>query len=169
MPMLASDGAEGVSRPAPPRTRTHPLATASVGLSALGFAPLVIVGGLLGAACGVAARLAIRREPQRWGGGSRADAGIGLGMVSGVLFLATFGLVRADDWGWAPFVAAVAYGAVVCGLAAYARRETGTGVKAAGAGVAGAAGVLVVLAIAVGTVVGVVALLKLMIQELAEG
>lgn len=167
--MLASDGAGAVPRPAPPRTRTHPLATASVALSALGFAPLVIAGGLLGAACGVAARLAIRREPQRWAGGGRADIGIGLGMVSGVLFLATFGLVRADDWGWAPFVAAVSYGAVVCALAVYARRDAGTGLRAAGAGVAGAAGVLVVLAIAVGTVVGLVALLKLMIQGLAEG
>lgn len=159
-------GSDALTQPVSTTAKVHPLATASLVLSALGFFPLVIIGGLVGSAAGAAAGIAIRRDPTRWRGASRADAAVAVGLVSGVLVLAVFGLVRADDWGWAPLVATVAYGAVVVGLAAAGRRGARSGVVAAGAG---AAGVLAALLLVVGLVLLLVALFRLMIQGVFEG
>lgn len=129
----------GPSAPPPSSNRrTHPLAVVSLVLSILGFFPLIIIGGLLGAPLGAIALGAIRRDPERLRGNGLAGAGIAIGMVSGVLVLATFGVVRADDWGWLPFAITVAYGGVVLGLAfgAHTRgARTGTAVALGTAGI----------------------------------
>lgn len=151
---------------APSRARTHPLAIASVVTSSMGFVPLIIVGGLVGSAMGAVAGILIRRRPDRWGGAALADAGLGIGLVTGVLMLAVFGLVRSDDWGWAPLAATVAYGAVVVALASYGRSGGRAGLVGAGAG---AAGVVAAVALVVGIVVLLVSVFRLMIQGLAEG
>jgi len=143
-------------------TRPHPLAVASLTLSVLGFVPLIIVGGLLGSLLGALALGAVRRSPDRYGGEGLAMAGLGVGMVSGVLVLGTFSIVRSDDWGWSPLLATVAYAGLVLGLAARARTTAG---RATGAAAAGVVGILAAGAM----IIGLVLLITLAFTTIFEG
>ncbi len=142
--------------------RRHPLATASVVLSASGLAPLPVLGGFVGSGLGAAAGILIRREPSRWTGAERADAAVVVGIVTGPLLLATFGVLVREGWGWALFGAAVAYAAIVAGAAAAGRSGGRGAVGAAALGVLAVVGLL-------GMTIGVVLLVDLMIRTAAEG
>lgn len=145
----------------PGQQRVHPLAVVSLVLSVLGFFPLLIIGGLIGAPLGAVAVRSIRRQPERYRGAGLAVGGLVVGMVSGVLVLATFGVVRADDWGWIPFITTISYGALVVGLAAAA--HTGAG-RAGGVAAFGAAGTVV----AVLGIIGLVFLIALLFTVIGE-
>lgn len=151
---------------APAPLRTHPLATVSIITSAMGFVPLIIVGGLVGSAMGAIASVLIRRQPERWGGAAVADAGVAVGLLTGVVMLAIFGVVRADDWGWGPLVATIAYGTLIAGVAGYS--HGGRRGALVGAGI-GAGSVVAIVAAVVGTVVLILVALGAAVESLAEG
>lgn len=144
------------------QARLHPLAVASLVLSVLGFVPLVIVGGLLGSLLGAIALGSIRRDPARYRGEGLATGGLAVGLVSGVLVLTTFCIVRSDDWGWNPLIATAAYAGLVLGLAAVSRTAAGR------VGAVAAAGVTGILAAAL-MLIGLVLLITLAFTTIFEG
>lgn len=121
-----------------PPPRSHPLGTAGLVLSCCSLFPLPAIGGVLGSLLGALGGRAARRSAGRFRPGT-ADAAVGIGLTFGAVPLLVLTAVRADDWTWVPFGAAVAHVAVVTGVAASAR--TG-GPGAVGGAAAGTAGVL---------------------------
>lgn len=142
-------------------TRLHPLAVVAMVLSVLGFVPLVIVGGLIGSLLGAVALGRIHRQPERYRGTGLAGAAVAVGLVSGVLVLATFAVVRSDDWGWTPLIATAAYGGLVIGLAVVSRTTAG---RAGGAAALGLAGIVA----AVVGIIGLVLLVTLVFTVIGE-
>lgn len=114
-------------------------------LSACSLVPLTIVGGLLGSLVGAFGVRAARRDPQRWSP-STGIAAVVVGLVLGSLPALTFGIVKADDWGWVPFAVVLLHAAVVIGIAFGARSA-----------VPGSMGVLAGTGLVIAGVLGVVA------------
>lgn len=153
--------------PAPGAARTHPLATAGLVLSCAGFA-VPIVSGLAGALLATGALQAIAREPDRWGGTSRARTAVGIGLLTGAVPLAVLALVNRDDWGAGPLLVLLVYVGAVAALAASARPGgTSTG-RAIGGATLGAGGVLLAGLVLIGLVLAIVFLFRTMISEIAE-
>lgn len=143
----------------------HPLATVSLVLSVLGFFALPVVGGLLGSLLGAVALRATSRNPERWSGRNRATVGIVLGLVNGVLMFSIFALVRHDDWGDGPVLAAVIYAATIGALIGSTRSPHG----ALWGGALAAGGVAALAVVVIAGVLAVAFILRTIVREILCG
>ena len=110
------------------------MAVASLGFAIAGLVVVPILGGVVGAALGVAALAQIRNNPSFTGRGL-AVAGTVVGLVAGVLPLAVFSYLERSHWSSAPFALTVAYGGAIATL--LWRETAGRQRLAAGAGLIG--------------------------------
>jgi hypothetical protein len=114
--------------------RTAPLAVVSLVCSIAGLFVIPLLGGVVGAALGVAALVEIRKD-HRLSGHGLAIAGTVVGLVLGVVPLAVLAYVERGHWSSVPFALTVAYGGAIAAL--LWRETAGRQRVAAGAGLLG--------------------------------